>query len=314
MIIVNNKMKKALESPVIWPVAGCIILYILICIVSGSVNARIITSGLKLCVFAMLLGVAQMIVVTSGKGAIDISQKYILTLAAYVSCELMQHNILLGLVAAIVVGMICGLINASVNVYLNIHAMITTMATGYLYYTVILLVSNKFANSPNSTFVKFTNANICGINTMTAIAILIAVILFFVLYRTKYGMNLHAVGQKREAARLAGINVNKTVIIAFVINGALCGLAGALNAAYCGGANQDLGTTYFLPSIAACFVGGTNAAGGKSNIIAVCIGAFMMTLMSTFLNAASISVGGQRLIQGIFIVLLLVAATKKTAK
>lgn len=95
MIIVNNKMKKALESPVIWPVAGCIILYILICIVSGSVNARVITSGLKLCVFAMLLGVAQMIVVTSGKGAIDISQKYILTLAAYVSCELMQHNILL---------------------------------------------------------------------------------------------------------------------------------------------------------------------------------------------------------------------------
>ena len=146
------------------------------------------------------------------------------------------------------------------------------------------------------------------------VAILIAVILFFVLYRTKYGMNLHAVGQKREAARLAGINVNKTVIIAFVINGALCGLAGALNAAYCGGANQDLGTTYFLPSIAACFVGGTNAAGGKSNIIAVCIGAFMMTLMSIFLNAASISVGGQRLIQGIFIVLLLVAATKKTAK
>ena len=73
-------------------------------------------------------------------------------------------------------------------------------------------------------------------------------------------MNRHAVGQKREAARLAGINVNKTVIIAFVINGALCGLAGALNAAYCGGANQDLGTTYFLPSIAACFVGGTNAA------------------------------------------------------
>ena len=50
-------------------------------------------------------------------------------------------------------------------------------------------------------------------------------------------MNLHTVGQKREAARLAGINVNKTVIIAFVINGALCGLAGELNAAHCGGAN-----------------------------------------------------------------------------
>lgn len=314
MVVVNNKMKKMLESPIVWPVAGCLILYSLICLMSGTVNIRVLTSGLKLCVFAMLLGMAQMIVVTSGKGAIDISQKYILTLTAYISCELMQYNILLGLAAAIIVGMLCGLLNASINVYLNIHAMITTMATGYLYYTVILLVSNKFANSPNGAFVKFTNASFCGINSMTAIVVVIAIILYFVLYKSKYGKNLHAVGQKREAARLAGIHVNKTVILAFVINGALCGLAGALNAAYCGGANQDLGTTYFLPSIAACFVGGTNAAGGKSNIIAVCIGAFMMTLMSTFLNVANISIGGQRLIQGIFIVLLLVAATKKSEK
>ncbi len=307
----NHKMKKVLESPVIWPLAGCMILYALICAVSGAVHVRVITSGLKLCVFAMLLGIAQMIVVTSGKGAIDISQKYILTLTAYISCELMQYSIPLGLGTAILAGMACGLINACINVYLNIHAMITTMATGYLYYTVILLVSNKFANSPDSTFVRFTNTNLAGINSMTALVIAIAMILYLVLYKSKYGMNLHAVGQKREAARLAGIPVHKTVITAFVINGALCGLAGALNAAYCGGANQDLGTTYFLPSIAACFVGGTNAAGGRSNIIAVCVGAFMMTLMSTFLNAANISVGGQRLIQGIFIVLLLVAATKK---
>lgn len=140
------------ESPIVWPVVGCIILYALICAVSGAVNVRVITSGLKLCVFAMLLGVAQMVVVTSGKGAIDISQKYILTLTAYISCEMMQYNIGMGLGLAIAVGMICGLINACINVYLNIHAMITTMATGYLYYTIILLVSNKFANSPKQYF------------------------------------------------------------------------------------------------------------------------------------------------------------------
>ncbi|MCR4818313.1 MAG: ABC transporter permease [Fretibacterium sp.] len=307
-------MRKTLRnlsaSPILWPLLGSVILYVLICLVSGSVNMRVITSGLKLCVFAMLLGMAQMIVVTSGKGAIDISQKYILTLTAYISCELMRWSIPLGLAGAIGAGMVCGLINASINVFLNIHAMITTMATGYLYYTVILLISNKFANSPNSDFVRFTNTDLLGLNTMTIIAILIALVLWFVLYRVKYGMNLHAVGQNRDAAWLAGINVRRTVITAFVINGALCGLAGALNAAYCGGANQDLGTTYFLPSIAACFVGGTNAAGGKSNIAAVCLGAFMMTLMSTFLNAARIGIGAQRLIQGVFIVLLLVAATR----
>ena len=306
----RNTARRLLSSPILWPLLGSAVLYALICFVSGNVNMRVISSGLKLCVFAMLLGMAQMIVVTSGRGAIDISQKYILTLTAYISCELMRYSIPLGLAGAVGTGMVCGLINASVNVFLNIHAMIATMATGYLYYTAILLISNKVTNSPNSAFVNFTNAGVLGLNTMTLIAIVIAVALWFVLYRVKYGMHLHAVGQNRDAARLAGINVNRTVITAFIINGALCGLAGALNAAYCGGANQDLGTTYFLPSIAACFVGGTNAAGGKSNVVAVCLGAFMMTLMSTFLNAARIDVGGQRLIQGIFIVLLLVAATK----
>lgn len=310
----NKKVRKLLSSPVVWPVLGCIILYTMICFLSGSLNIRVLTSGMKLCVFAMLLGVAQMIVVTSGKGAIDISQKYILTLTAYISCAVMQKSIILGVIAAVLVGCVCGLINGSISTFLNIHAMITTMATGYVYYSVILLVSNQVTNSPNGTFVKFINSSVLGINTMTLMTILIMVVLYFVLYRMKYGMNLHATGQNRGAAVLAGINVKKTVITAFVINGALCGLAGALNAAYCGGANQDLGTTYFLPSIAACFVGGTNAGGGRSNIIAVCVGAFMMTLMSTFLNAAKISVGAQRLIQGVFIVLLLCAATKNPNK
>ena len=144
---------------------------------------------------------------------------------------------------------------------------------------------------------------------MTIICIAVAVLLWFLLYRTKYGKNLHAVGQKREAARLAGINVRKTVIIAFVINGALCGLAGAMAGAYCGGANQDLGTTYFLPSVAAAFV-----AGGKSSVVGVSIGALMMTLMSTFLNAAKLDVGVQRLIQGVFLVFLLVVAVSDAAK
>ena len=247
-------------------------------------------------------------------GAIDLSQKYILTLTAYVSCTVMAKNVLLGLVAAIIVGALCGFISSCVNVFLKVPAMITTLATGYLFYTVILVVSSKWSSIPAKGFVKFVNKNLIGINMMTIVCIVVAVILWFLLYRTKYGHQLHAVGQKREAARLAGIHVGKTVIIAFVINGALCGLAGAMAAAYCGGANQDLGTTYFLPSVAAAFVGGTNAAGGKSSVVGVSIGALMMTLMSTFLNAAKLDVGVQRLIQGVFLVFLLVVAVSDASK
>lgn len=310
-----NKIKKITEkNACIWPIVGCLVLFIMITAVTGNFNLSVISSGAKLCVFALLLGLGQMIVVTSGDGAIDLSQKYILTLTAYVSCTVMVNNILLGLIAAIVAGALCGLISSCVNVFLQVPAMITTLATGYLFYTVILVVSSKWSSIPNKGFVSFVNKNFFGINMMTIVCLIVAILLWFLLYRTKYGHQLHAVGQKREAARLAGIHVGRTVIIAFVINGALCGLAGAMAAAYCGGANQDLGTTYFLPSVAAAFVGGTNAAGGKSSVVGVSIGAFMMTLMSTFLNAAKLDVGVQRLIQGIFLVFLLVVAVSDASK
>ena len=298
-----NKIKEITQkNACIWPIIGCIVLFGMITAVTGNFNLSVIISAAKLCTFALLLGLGQMIVVTSGDGAIDLSQKYILTLAAYVSCTVMTKNILLGLAASVLIGAVCGGLSACVNVFLKVPAMITTLATGYLFYTVILVVSSKWSSIPAKGFVNFVNKNVFGINMMTIICIAVAVLLWFLLYRTKYGKNLHAVGQKREAARLAGIN------------GALCGLAGAMAGAYCGGANQDLGTTYFLPSVAAAFVGGTNAAGGKSSVVGVSIGALMMTLMSTFLNAAKLDVGVQRLIQGVFLVFLLVVAVSDAAK
>ncbi|MCD8019820.1 MAG: ABC transporter permease [Clostridiales bacterium] len=310
-----SKVKDIVQkNAFIWPVAGSLILYAATIVVMGRFNVAILSSCAKLCVFAMLLALGQMIVVTSGNGAIDLSQKYILTLAAYASCTFMETNVIFGLLIAIAIGALCGLLSSIINVYLQVPAMITTLATGYLFYSIILVVSSKWSSTPVRSFVNFVNGNILGINMMTLLCIVVAIFLWFLLYRTKYGHHLHAVGQKREAARLAGINVQKTVIIAFVINGALCGLAGALCAAYSGGANQDLGTTYFLPSVAAAFVGGTNAAGGKSSVVGVSIGAFMMTLMSTFLNAANFGVGVQKLIQGIFLVFLLVIAISDATK
>lgn len=296
------------KNPFIWPVLGSVLLYLAITVVTGRFSLSVLVSASKLCTFALLLALGQMIVVTSGNGAIDLSQRYILTLTAYVASAAMRGNVILGLIASVAVGAVCGLLSSCINLYLNVPAMITTLATGYLFYTVILVVSAQWPSAPVSEFVDFVNGNVLGINNMTIVCIVVAVLLWFLLYRTKYGMNLHAVGQKREAARLAGIRVNRTVIIAFVLDGALCGLAGALCGAYCGGANQDLGTTYFLPSVAAAFVGGTNAAGGKSSVVGVCAGALMMTLMSTFLNAAQLDVGYQRLIQGAFLVFLLVLA------
>ena len=292
-------MKKIMTKyAFIWPLLGSVFLWIAISIVSGKFNVGQIFSSAKLCSFALLLALGQMVVVTSGEGAIDLSQQYILTLAAYISCDLMQYNVILGIIAAVAVGAFCGLVNGIVNIYLKVPAMVTTLATGYIIFTIVLVLAPTMKTLPNAGFVDFINLHAGGFSMLTMICMIVAVLLALLLYKTKYGKQLHAVGQKRIAAQYAGIKVNKVVISAFVI----------------GGAFQDMGTTYFLPSIAAAFVGGTAASGGKSNVAGVCLGALMMYLLTTFLNAANLSVGMQRLIQGAVLVLILVASVSDDAK
>lgn len=302
-------MKRIIEKyTFIWPLAGSLILWCMIGAVSGIFNVNQLFSCAKLATFALLLALAQMIVVTSGEGAIDLSQTYILTLCAYVSCSLMHGNLAVVIIAAVAVGAVCGLVNGCINIYLKVPAMITTLATGYIIFTIILISAPHMKTLPSPSLVSLINMNVGGFSMLTLICIVVAVLLAVLLYKTKYGKNLHAVGQKRLAGQYCGIRTGAVVIAAFTLGGGICGLAGVLCGGFIGGAFQDMGTTYFLPSIAAAFVGGTAAAGGKSNVLGVCLGALMMSLMTTFLNAANLSPGLQKLIQGGFLVLILVAS------
>ncbi|MDR1977708.1 MAG: ABC transporter permease [Synergistaceae bacterium] len=268
----------------------------------------------KLATFAALLGLAQMIVVTSGDGAIDLSQVYTLTLSAYISCTLMSVDFATGMVAAVAIGALCGLANGWVNVYFRVPAMITTLAVGYIVFSIVLISAPYMKPLPNAALVAFINKNFGGISMLTVVTVVAAVLLALLLYKTKYGKQLHAVGQNKLAARYAGVSVNRVVMVAFTLAGAISGFAGVLCGAFIGGAFQDMGSTYFLPSIAATFVGGTVASGGRSSVLGVCFGALMMSLMSTFLNAANLAPGLQRLIQGAFLVLILVASVSNDSK
>ncbi len=308
-------MKQFIEKHTfVWPLLGSLVLWGMIGAVSGQITVNQLFSCAKLASFALILGLAQMVVVTSGEGAIDLSQTYILTLSAYISCTLMKTSPVLGFLAAVLVGTICGSINGCINIYLKVPAMITTLATGYIIFTIILIGAPHMTTLPNSGLVRFINKDFGGISMLTVLCVVIGLLLALLLYKTKYGKQLHAVGQNRLAAKYSGINVERVVIGAFTLGGTLCGLAGVLCGAFIGGAFQDMGSTYFLPSIAAAFVGGTTASGGRSNVLGVCLGALMMSLMTTFLNAASLSPGMQRLIQGTFLVLILVASVSNAVK
>jgi ribose transport system permease protein len=114
---------------------GALLLWMLISIIAGSISFKTLLLNATLASFLILLSLGQMIVITSGDGAIDLSLPYVVTLAAFLSSKFMAGggiNILTGLIVTLVVCSFIGLVNGLINVYLKVPAMITTLATGYI--------------------------------------------------------------------------------------------------------------------------------------------------------------------------------------
>jgi ribose transport system permease protein len=134
------------------------------------------------------------------------------------------------------------------------------------------------------------------------------------LRRTIFGRSVLAVGQNPRAARLAGLNVNRTLGGVYVISGVLAGVAGMLLAAYSGGASLNMGEDYLLMSIAVVVLGGTSIAGGSAAVAGVWGAATLLDLVVTMLNVMRVQAGVRYLVTGcIIIAVLALAKGRRTA-
>jgi D-xylose transport system permease protein len=102
---------------------------------------------------------------------------------------------------------------------------------------------------------------------------------------TAFGRRLYAIGGNEEAAHLAGINVDSTVIGAYVLMGAAVAVTGFLQTAYAGASTTTVGDLMELDAIAACVIGGTSLKGGRGNARGVLFGAL---IMATLLNGMTL--------------------------
>jgi len=297
----------------IWSALGAVLMWILISIISNSFSINMLLTNATLASFLVLLSMGQMTVITSGDGAIDLSIQYTVALAAYTASMFMASiGVIPGLVLTLIICIVIGLLNGLINLYLRVPAMITTLAMGYIVYSAVLMISTTTTGMPVEAMSFFVQKlRIVGISPMVFIAVIVSALMGILLYKTKFGLRLHAVGQNRLAAKLAGINIVRTVLTAFVISSLLAGFTGTLLGGYFGGAFQDMGISYLLTSIAAPVIGGTSVAGGKSSVAGTIGGAMLLTLLVTFLNVTRLPASAQNLIQGGLLIVILVASVPK---
>ena len=133
-------------------------------------------------------------------------------------------------------------------------------------------------------FVAVTN----GFRGVPLVAVLLAIaaaLIVILTEHTPFGRRLYAIGGNSEAALLAGIDVDKTVIAAYAIMGATVALTGFLQTAYAGASTTTVGDLMELDAVAACVIGGTSLTGGRGNARGVLFGAL---IMATLLNGMTL--------------------------
>ncbi|HEX3135883.1 MAG TPA: ATPase [Planctomycetota bacterium] len=116
-----------------------------------------------------------------------------------------------------------------------------------------------------------------------------AVVVHLLTRHTPFGRHLYAIGGNREAARISGINVDRTVIVAFALLGLVVAITGFLQTAYAGGSTTTVGTLMELDAIAACVIGGVSLVGGTGSVGGVLFGALIMAALLNGMTLLSVS-------------------------
>jgi ribose transport system permease protein len=208
------------------------------------------------------------------------------------------------ILVGVLTGAVCGLINGVLSAYLSLAAFIVTLGTmTFLRGLAYTMTDGQPIVSNTLNFRDIGNGYIAGIPIPVVIMVIVYIVAWFVLERTRYGRHVYAVGGNAEAARLAGINVKRIITSVYIIAGACAGLAGVIFSARVVSAQPTAGTGYELDAIAAVVLGGTSLIGGRGRIYGTLIGSIILGVLSTGLILMNVQFFTQLLIKGLVIIL-----------
>jgi ribose transport system permease protein len=308
-------MKRLFEQSWVWALLGTLVLWTLLSAGSGQVSigslSGILASAAVLCVVA----IGQMLVVTTGDGAVDLSIPNVMTLSGFLATSVISGNdgqLISGLAVVVLLGSTVGILNALTINHLRIPPIITTLAVGYILTTGTLIFNRGFRTySVSPLLVSLASTRIADVPVLLILALVASFLAYLVLHRTVYGRSLAAIGQNSEAAYLAGVRVKTTRLVAYVISGVLAALGGVLLSARVGGAFLEMGNPFLLQSVGAVVVGGSSILGGKATALGTFLGSIFLVMVVTTMQVLRLAGGLQQVAQGILIILVLAIATVK---
>jgi len=196
-----------------------------------------------------------------------------------------------GVLFGILMGAVVGLVNGLVVTRFGIDSFIVTLGTASLILGGVNWYSkgNSIIQGIPQEIITFGGGLTLGIPNLVYVLAATAFAVWYLLEQTPYGRNLHAIGSNKAASRLVGIRVERDTCVAFVLSGAIAGLAGVLLLARSGAGNPQVGSAFTLTAIAAAFLGAASFKLGKLNVLGSLVAIFFLAVNITGLQFAGVA-------------------------
>jgi ribose transport system permease protein len=292
---------------------GLVIALVLICIV-GLVTAGdrfgSFDNAMTILRLAAVIGVVSvgMTFVISG-GGIDLSVGAIVALASVwattLATQTMAENFhwIVMVFTAVLVGAGCGLVNGLIVAYGRVAPFIVTLAMLAAARGLAEIIAQRRTQIiTDRGFIDFFNGRVAGVPVLVIIFALVAVVGWVLLNRTTFGRRTLAIGGNPEAARLAGIKVQRHTAYLYVLLGVACGIAAVMLMARTTTGSSTHGGLYELDSIAAVVIGGTLLSGGRGTVVGTVFGVLIFTTLTNVFTLNDLDTSTQAVAKGAIIV------------
>lgn len=249
-----------------------------------------------------ILAVGETLVILTG--GIDLSLGSLVGLASVLCATFMPQGVLFSVLITMSICTALGSVSGFLVAKAKMAPFIATLGMMMMARGLAMVIANgEVVYGVSKSFYFVGQGYLKGIPVPGFILASVVLVMLFFLGTAGWGRHIYAVGGNEEAARLSGVNVERTKLLAYTLSGFFAGLTGLvytarLTAGYCEG-----GVGYELDAIAAAVIGGVNLFGGEGNLIRAIAGAFILTMISNFMNLIAISPYTQEAVKGAIILI-----------
>lgn len=222
---------------------------------------------------------------------------------------------IVAILIALAMGCAIGAIQGAIIAYTKMPAFIATLGGQLICRAAAKVFTTRPVSNLSDGYRFLGNGQIGPIPVIVVVFVIICLLAAFILGQTRFGKSLYAIGGNDQAARVAGINVERNLVLTYVWCGVLAALAGVLLAGRAGSADPATsGLNYELDAIAAATVGGTSHTGGICKISGVLCGILILGVINNGLVLLGVNDNYTNIIKGIIIVGAVALDMKKNTR